>query len=298
MRTLSANRHLGGGLFNALAELGSAKMAPPRDARDAAHRLAGALGAIARAHDLAVTVHGDVPRGAALIVANHVSYLDPIAIVPICPALPLAKREVMTWPIVGSIGAALGVTFVDRNDPIARIRVLRRVHTLLSAGVPVLNFPEGTTTRGDRVLPFRRGTFGIAQRLGVSVVPLAIHYRDPELAWCDAETFLPHYLRVAGRPRVEVTLTFGAPMPPRAGELAEDMAARARNTIIKHLDRRRLADAGTSVRLPTSRTDAVLSRLAATRDLALRQAWQRRICLTSQIVHTFGETCTRQFIAR
>jgi len=253
-----AIRHVGGGLFSALAELGSARMAPPRDARDAAHRLAGALGAIARAHDLDVTVRGDVPRGAALIVSNHVSYLDPIAIVPTCPALPLAKGEVLGWPIVGPIGHALGVTFVRRGDPMARVRALRRVYDLLAAGVPVLNFPEGTTTDGRTVRPFHRGTFGIAQRLGVPVVPLAIHYRDAALAWCNAATFFPHYLRTAGRSRIEISLAFAAPMPPRAGEAPEDMAARARNAIQKTLDRMRWTHAGTSARLPTSRPDPVL----------------------------------------
>jgi lyso-ornithine lipid O-acyltransferase len=255
---ISTLRHVGGGLFNALAELGSARMAPPRDARDAAHRLAGALGAIARAHDLAVTVHGDVPRGAALIVANHVSYLDPIAIIPTCPALPVAKGEVLAWPIIGAIGHALGVTFVRRGDPMARVRALRHVHDLLAAGVPVLNFPEGTTTDGSRVRPFHRGTFGIAQRLGVPVVPLAIRYRDPELAWCDAATFLPHYLRTAGRKRIEVSIELGPPMPPRTGEAAEDMAARARNSIQKTLDRMRWNHAAAGARPPSPRPDPVL----------------------------------------
>ncbi len=258
MNAFSVLRHVGAGLFSALAELGSARMAPPRDARESAHRLAGALGAIARAHDLHVTVSGDVPRGAALIVSNHVSYLDPIAIVPTCPALPIAKGEVLSWPIVGPIGHALGVTFVRRGDAMARVRVLRHVHDLLAAGVPVLNFPEGTTTDGTRVRAFHRGTFGIAQRLGVPVVPLAIRYRDPELAWCDQATFLPHYLRTAGRTRVEVTLEFGAPMPPRTGEAPEDMAARARTTIQNTLDRIRWTHAGTSARLPSSRPDPVL----------------------------------------
>ena len=258
MKAVSTLRHLGGGLFNALAELGSARMAPPRDARDAAHRLAGALGAIARAHDVAVTVRGDIPRGAALVVANHVSYLDPLVLLPMCPALPVAKGEVETWPIVGSIGAALGVTFVKRDDPMARVRVLRRLHAHLRAGVPVLNFPEGTTTRGDRVLPFHRGTFGIAKHLGVPVVPVAIRYRDPALAWCDAATFLPHYLYTAGRPRIDVTLAFGAPMSPRTGEAPEDMAARARNTIIKTLEKMRWIDAGPGAQLPPARPDPVL----------------------------------------
>jgi len=200
MRALHAGKHVGRGLFNALAELGAARMAPPRDQRDSAHRLAGALGAIARAHDIRVSIRGDVPRGPALIVANHVSYLDPIALLPVCPAIPIAKGDVATWPIIGSIGAALGVVFVARTDPMARIATLRRIHALLAAGVPVLNFAEGTTTRGDRVLPFWRGGFGIAQRLGVPVVPVRIHGLDKVLhpTWRMAR---PGHVRVVfGKP--------------------------------------------------------------------------------------------------
>src|SRR5262245_50921293 len=99
-----ATHRAGRGLFNALAELGVARTAPPRDPREAAHRLAGALGSIARAHDIAVFVRGEIPRGAALIVANHVSYLDPLVILPVCPAIPIAKGEVESWPIIGPIG--------------------------------------------------------------------------------------------------------------------------------------------------------------------------------------------------
>ena len=231
-------RHAGRGLFHALAELGAARMTPPRDSRDAVHRLAGALGTIARAHDIAVTVHGEIPRGAALIVANHISYLDPLAILPLCPAAPLAKSEVEGWPIIGPIGAALGVVFVERETTAGRARALRRIHGLLASGVPVLNFPEGTTSRGHTVGPFLRGSFGIAQRVGVPVVPVAIRYRDPALAWCDGATFLPHYARVAARPRIEVSLTFCSPLPARTGELAETYAARARAAIARALTTR------------------------------------------------------------
>jgi len=252
---LRAAPRTGRGLFHALAELGGARTAPPRDARDAAHRLAAALGAIARAHDIGVTVCGDVPRGCALVVANHVSYLDPLAILPVCPAAPLAKAQVRAWPIVGAIGAALGVTFVARDDAMARARALRRVRALLAAGVSVLNFPEGTTTHGDRVRPFHRGCFGIAQRLGVPVVPVAIRYRDPALAWCDDAAFLPHYVKMAARSRVDVELQFGAALPPRTGELAEVMAARARNAITRML---RGHDATGRARISPSRSDAVL----------------------------------------
>jgi 1-acyl-sn-glycerol-3-phosphate acyltransferase len=251
-----ATHHVGRGLFHALAELGAVRMAPPRDPREAAHRLAGAVGAVARAHDMVVHVEGDVPRGPALIVANHVSYLDPIAILPVCPAIPISKGEVSEWPVIGTIAHVLGVEFVQRRQPYARVRTLRRVHALLARGVPVLNFPEGTTTRGDKVLPFLRGTFGIAQRLGVPVVPVALRYRDPAIAWCDSATFLPHYLRTASRRNIEVTLGFGAAMSIRGGELPEDMAARARNAIKKTLER--WNDAGIRSRVSAARPDPVL----------------------------------------
>ena len=234
MKAFTSAAHIGRGLFNALAELGAVRMAPPSCSRAAAHRLAGALGSVARAHDLHVVVRGEVPRTTALVVANHVSYLDPLVILPMCPALPVAKGEVEGWPIVGPIGAALGTVFVSRDDPMARARTLRRIHDLLASGTSVLNFAEGTTTRGESVRPFWRGTFGIAQRLAVPVVPVAIRYRDPDMAWCDGATFMPHYLQLTGRERVDVALTFGAPIEPRTGESPEAMAARVRG-VVGHL---------------------------------------------------------------
>ena len=255
---LHAGKHFGRGLFNALAELGAVRLAPPREPRAAALRLAGAVRQIARAHDLEVSVQGEVPRGCALIVANHVSYLDPIAILSRCPAIPIAKGDVAGWPIVGSIAAGLGVVFVQRDVPAERVATLRRIHDLLAAGAPVLNFPEGTTTCGDHVAPFWRGGFGIAQRLGVPVVPLALRYRDPELAWFGQATFLPHYWRTVRRPRLEVALAFGAPMHVRTAEPPEAMAARARGIISRMLETMRWPDARPGVRVPSPRPDSVL----------------------------------------
>lgn len=252
-----ATRHAGRGLFNALAELGSARVARPRTPLDAAQRLAGAVGTLAQAHDMVVTTRGAIPQERVLLVANHVSYLDPIAILPHCPALPLAKAEVGEWPIVGSIAETLGVIFVAREDRTARARTLRRIHDVLATGASVLNFPEGTTTCGDRVLPFWRGTFGIAQRLGVPVVPVTIHYADPTMAWFGGASFLPHYIRMASRPQIDVTVAFGTPLSVRTGESPEDMAARARNSIARSLDEMR-SHAGLRRKLSPSRSNSVL----------------------------------------
>lgn len=252
-----ATRHLGSGLFGALADLGTARSSPPRDEREAAHRLAGAVGSIARSHRLVVETRGEITRGPALIVANHVSYLDPIVILPHCPAIPVAKAEVREWPVIGNIAEALGAVFVARRDRASRVRALLRIHKLLASGVSVLNFPEGTTTRGDYVQPFLRGSFGIAQRLGVPVVPVAIRYRDPEMAWFGGSSFLPHYLRAAAQPKIEVTLTFCAPISVRAGEPAEDMAIRTRHTIMRALHEMR-SHAGQRSKLSPSRSNTIL----------------------------------------
>lgn len=264
IQLVHASRHFGRGLFHTLAELGAVRMASsgPGDPRIAAHRLAAVIRAVARAHDLYVHVRGEVPRGQALIVANHVSYLDPLAILPEFPAIPIAKGDVSGWPIIGPIARGLGVVFVERSDPGKRIIALRRIHDLLALGASVLNFPEGTTTDGARVAPFWRGTFGIAQRLGVPVAPVALRYRDPAMAWCGQATFLPHYMRTVCRPRIDVALVFGAPMYPRTGEAPEAMAARVRGVIGRMLETMpettRWIDAGPSVRLSTPRPDPVL----------------------------------------
>ncbi len=258
MKAISAARHVAGGLFHALAELGAVRMTPPRDMRAAAHRLAGALGTVARAHDLQVTIRGEVPRSVSLVVSNHVSYLDPLAILPQCPALPIAKAEVEAWPIVGPIGASLGTMFLRRDDVMDRARVLRRMHDLLACGVSVLNFAEGTTSKGDAVGPLWRGGFGVAQQLGVPVVPCVIRYRDPALAWYDGATFFPHYLRTVGQKRLEVAVVFGPPMQARTGESPEAMAARVRGLLNHMLDLTRWTDAGLRTQLPSPRANPVL----------------------------------------
>ena len=101
----------------------------------------------------------------------------------------------------------------------------------LEAGVSVLGFPEGTTSRGDDVLPFRRGLFGIARLLGIPVVPIAIHYSTPELRWFGDAWFLPHYLRTAMRPSSLVQVRVGRAIVPAAYRSPEDLAHRVRSSV-------------------------------------------------------------------
>lgn len=176
-----------------------------------------------------------LPLGPAVFVANHLGYLDPIIIGAHVRVSPIAKAEIADWPVVGARAAALGVNFVRRGNPHSGAVALRRAARALGAGVSVLNFPEGTTTRGETVLPFSRGIFGVARLLGVPVVPLRLDFRDRDVAWVGDATFLPHYLRTASRSVVRARLAVGHPIPATAERDASTLARLARFVIQSEL---------------------------------------------------------------
>ncbi|MDZ5444806.1 lysophospholipid acyltransferase family protein [Micromonospora sp. 4G57] len=164
---------LGVGLAGLLAVL------PARE-RDAAVR--GWARGTLRALGIRLVVRGRLPRRRALLVANHVSWLDVLAVLAVAPARMLAKREVRAWPLVGQLAAAAGTVFVDRARPRELPAAVGRVAAALRAGHPVAVFPEGTTWCGEAAdcrpgRGFRPAMFQAAVDAGAPVVPLRIGYR-------------------------------------------------------------------------------------------------------------------------
>lgn len=182
-------------------------------------------------HGVQLTVEGSVPQGPCVLAANHMSYMDPVAISATVPCSAIAKQEIAGWPVIGSVVQNLGVLMVKREDAYSGARVLRQGLELLRLGIPVLAFPEGTTSEGDDVLPMRRGVFGIARIAGVPVVPISIQYDSPDMAWVGDTLFFPHYVRTTARAATRATLRFGAPIPPDAEPTAEAMAHRTRGVV-------------------------------------------------------------------
>ncbi len=182
------------------------------NARERAIALRGLCRKLRAIHRLELDVEGRFPDGPAILVANHLGYLDPVAIGALRACMPIAKREVGTWPVIGGRADELGVAFVERGSGSSGARVLKRALEVLAAGVSILNFPEGTTTHGDSVLPFRRGIFGLARHANVPVVPIRLAFEDRSMCWVGDETFLPHYLRFAGRPSTRMQVRIGAPL--------------------------------------------------------------------------------------
>ncbi|MEU2349648.1 lysophospholipid acyltransferase family protein [Modestobacter sp. NPDC049651] len=112
-----------------------------------------------------------------LVVANHVSWLDSLALLTVVPAVPVAKREVAALPVLGSLARRAGTVLLDR----ARLRALpgtvAEVTGLLRSGRSVTVHPEGTTSCGVELGRFRPALFQAAVDAGAAVCPVAIRYR-------------------------------------------------------------------------------------------------------------------------
>ncbi|MEU5828938.1 lysophospholipid acyltransferase family protein [Micromonospora tulbaghiae] len=174
-----------------------------------------------------LVVRGRAPRGRALLVANHVSWLDVLAVLAVSPARMLAKREVRRWPLVGALAAAAGTVFVDRSRPRDLPATVARVAGVLRSGRSVAVFPEGTTWCGAATdcRPsggFRPAMFEAAVAAGAPVVPLRIGYRyagDPSTlpAFLGEETLWASVRRVLAARGLTVSVTLSAALHPGEG---------------------------------------------------------------------------------
>lgn len=143
-----------------------------------------------------------LPTG-ALIVANHRSWLDIPILLATGGCTFVAKQEVRDWPLIGPLSEALGIIWIDRRRMRDLLNVLPAVEAALQRGERVVLFPEGTTTNGRQVLPFKSGLFEAAVRTGAPVVPLAMtgftSAGDPDaLCWYGTETLVANLPRVLG----------------------------------------------------------------------------------------------------
>jgi 1-acyl-sn-glycerol-3-phosphate acyltransferase len=120
--------------------------------------------------------HEGAPR---LLVANHVSWIDALIIQTIQPSIFVAKSEVRSWPIVGSIATGCGVVFVDRGSPSSARRMVDELSIALHNGYCVAGFPEGTSSEGSSVSLFHANLFEAAINHNIQVQPLAIRYNNP-----------------------------------------------------------------------------------------------------------------------
>lgn len=124
---------------------------------------------------ISLDVHGPFPsRG--LLVCNHLSYIDILALSAIAPCFFVAKRQVRSWPLFGRLARFGATVFSDRDRPSETARASTQVGQALAAGIIVVLFPEGTSSDGSTVLPFRSALFQPAVELNQPISTANISY--------------------------------------------------------------------------------------------------------------------------
>ena len=159
-------------------------------------------------------VSGSLPKS-GILISNHLSYLDILAIASVTPAVFVSKADVKSWPLFGWFATIAGTVFVNRERRTHVGQVNQEIETALAAGALVVVFPEGTSSNGETILPFRTSLLEPAAAGGHEISVSWLHYelQDGDAAnevcyWGD-HTFFPHLLNLLGKKSVHATLRFG-----------------------------------------------------------------------------------------
>jgi 1-acyl-sn-glycerol-3-phosphate acyltransferase len=167
-----------------------------------------------------------VQDGPVLFVSNHCSYLDITVLGSLVPASFVAKAEVARWPLFGTLAKLQRSVFVDRQS-FRTVKQRDEMSARLEAGDSLILFPEGTSSDGNRVLPFRSGLFSVAELepggKPLTVQPVSIaytmldglpmgRYLRPFFAWYGDMDMVSHLWQWAGLGRLTVVVRFHEPV--------------------------------------------------------------------------------------
>ena len=165
---------------------------------------------------VAYRFEGDPPKS-GIVVANHLSYLDIAIFSAIVKCFFVAKAEISRWPYFGEAARSGGTLFVDRSSITSAESVAAEIGERLALPVPVLFFPEGTSTDGSSVLRFHSRLFEPAIQAGAPVTAAAIRYvladgsEERDLCWFGDDAFLPHLWKTLGTVGFVAEIRFGEP---------------------------------------------------------------------------------------
>lgn len=164
-----------------------------------------------------IKVEGMKPEPPFFLVSNHLSYVDIIVLYATLKTTFVAKEEVKSWPILGIISQTIGVLFINRRVKRDVKRVNDHISESIQMGHGVTIFPEGTTSPGGQVLPFRPSLLEIPASQGLPVSYCALNYESPNaeksafqtVAWWGENSLGGHMFELAKTHGIEATIAFG-----------------------------------------------------------------------------------------
>lgn len=185
---------------------------------------------VSKIFGLRLKVSGDLSHHRpTLYICNHVSYLDIFLLGSLVPGYFIAKSEVASWPLFGKLARLQNTLFIERNSRRARTQV-DTLQSQLLEGKNLILFPEGTSTEGTHVEPFKSSLFHAAEansETAIEIQPMTLAYTryrgklmDQRLrdyyAWYSTMPFLSHFLQAMGMRSAEVELILHAPVQTNA----------------------------------------------------------------------------------
>jgi 1-acyl-sn-glycerol-3-phosphate acyltransferase len=170
-----------------------------------------------RVAGMKLVVNGTPPRPPFFLVSNHLGYADIPVLRLAAEGVFVAKKDIESWPVAGRIIADMGTVFIDRENRRDIPRAGELIDARLDAGDGVIIFPEGTSTRGEEVLPFNSSFFEYAARRNIAVHYAAVSYSTPPgelpadtVCWWDDTSFFAHLFRLFCVKSWTATVTFGS----------------------------------------------------------------------------------------
>jgi 1-acyl-sn-glycerol-3-phosphate acyltransferase len=203
---------------------------------------------LCRVFGIRVIVDGDIATGKNLVyVGNHISYLDIEALGSILHGSFVAKKEVESWPFFGLMGKMQRTMYISRN-PADAPRETKAMMERMEEGIPLIIFPEGTSSDGTRILPFKSSFFEIFLNKDIRIQPFTISVVEFDgrkvdnqtlrdcYAWYGDMTLTPHLWNFAKGKGAILKITFQEPIPSSAFENRKMLSAAAHESVSRGLD--------------------------------------------------------------
>lgn len=175
---------------------------------------------------IALVVQGTPPAsGPLLLIVNHVSWLDILAIHAARHVRFVAKSNIKGWPVIGSLSTGAGTLYIERERRRDAMRLVHHMAEALREGDLIAVFPEGTTSDGRTLLPFHANLLQAAISSGAQVQPAALRFALSSSgetsyapAYVDDDTLLDSVWRTLSAPPLTAYLRFGDPQDSRGRE--------------------------------------------------------------------------------
>lgn len=192
--------------------------------------------------DIQVSIQGKKPTrfNNTLLVANHISWLDILIIFTVVKPRFVAKKEIASWPIVGMIANLGDTIFIERENKRSITYVNSLIAKALQAGSCIAVFPEGKTSLGVSVEPFKSSLFDAVLRSKGQVLPIALQYLDSASSittrpsFAGDTTLLRSVWNVLTCYKLTVNISFEQTLPSHQFLDRSGLAVASRQKIIKH----------------------------------------------------------------